>query len=393
VVQVSATIFEANGRLLMQSVMRDITERKQAEEALARERDLLYILMDNIPDRIYFKDVYSRFTRVNRAQAQALGVKDPAEVVGKTDFDFFGIELARDFYADEQEIVKSGRPLIDKVEGVKEPNGQFRWVSVTKVPILDKEGRVTGIAGISRDITERKRNEDEKAQLLEAVSWQRERLRALARRLAEVQEADRKQLAQELHDLVGRNLTALDLNLNIIHTQISGTEPVVAPIQARLAESLALGRQTAECIRDVMVNLRPPVLDDYGLLAALRWYGTKFASWAGLPVTVQGEEPIPRLAASVENALFRIAQEALTNVAKHARATEVTVRVEADDGTIRLVVVDNGVGFESPLPTELAEWHGWGLMIMHERARAVGGRCRIESRPGQGTRVTVEVAR
>jgi PAS domain S-box-containing protein len=393
VIQISATMFEANGRLLMQSVLRDVTERKQAEEALARERDLLYILMDNIPDRIYFKDVYSRFTRVNRAQAQALGVKDPAEVVGKTDFDFFGIELARDFYADEQEIVKSGRPLIDKVEGVKEPNGQFRWVSATKVPILDKDGRVTGIVGISRDITERKRIEDEGARLLEAVSQQREQLRALAGRLAEAQEAERKQLAQELHDQVGRNLTALDLNLNIIRAQMPSVSPIAAEIQTRLDETLVLVRQTAESIRNVMANLRPPVLDDYGLLAALRWYGTKFASWAGLPVTVQGEEPIPRLAASVENALFRIAQEALTNVAKHARATKVTVRVEADNGTIRLVVVDNGVGFEPPLPTELAERHGWGLMIMHERARVVGGRCRIESRPGQGTRVIVEVAR
>ena len=141
-------------------VFRDITERKRAEEALAHERDLLQALMDNIPDTIYFKDTTSRFTRINRAQAQVLGVSDPEETIGKADFDFFAPEHAQDAYADEQEIVKSGRPLIGKVERIRRANGQFRWVSATKVPIVDDEGRVTGIVGISRDITERKQAEE-----------------------------------------------------------------------------------------------------------------------------------------------------------------------------------------------------------------------------------------
>jgi two-component system sensor histidine kinase UhpB len=521
VAQVSATMFEADGRWLMQSVMRDITERKRAEEALAYERDLLHTLMDNVPDGIYFKDAASCFTRINRAQAQVLGVNDPAEAIGKTDFDFFRAELARDFHADEQEIVKSGKPLIDKVEGVEEANGRFRWVSATKVPVLDRKGRVTGIVGISRDITERKQAEealarseafnrrlveaspvgilyldaagiityenpamrrmmgvpgemqspvigvkiaevppikeagmlplferclagetiagevahyrslmgsqvdleihaaplmdawgkwdgaiviaqditgrkqveDEKARLFEALSQQREQLRALAGRLAEVQEAERKQLAQELHDLVGRNLTALDLNLNMIRAQISSASPAVASIQDCLEESLVLVEQTAECIRDVMANLRPPVLDDYGLVAALRWYGTQVASWAGLTVSVQGEEPVPRLVTSVETALFRIAQEALTNVAKHAQASEVTVLVAVEDGTTCLTVTDNGLGFEFALPAELSGRHGWGLLSMTERAEAIGGECHIESRPGLGTQVMVQVGR
>jgi two-component system sensor histidine kinase UhpB len=142
-----------------------------------------------------------------------------------------------------------------------------------------------------------------------------------------------------------------------------------------------------------MANLRPPVLDDYGLVAALRWYGTQFASWAGLTVSVQGEEPAPRLATSVETALFRIAQEALTNVAKHAQATEVTVLVAVEDGTTCLAVTDNGLGFEPTLPAELSGRYGWGLLSMTERAEAIGGQCRIESRPGLGTQVMVQVAR
>ncbi len=148
-------------KTINEQLQREIIERKRAEEALAHERDLLYALMDSIPDKIYFKDIASHFTRINRAQAQILGAKDPTEAIGKTDFDFFTAELARDTYADEQQIVRSGQPLIDKLEKVTLADGQICWVSTTKAPIVDKEGQVTGIVGISRDITERRRMEEE----------------------------------------------------------------------------------------------------------------------------------------------------------------------------------------------------------------------------------------
>ena len=134
-------------------------EQRQTEAALIHQRDLMLILMDNIPDRIDFKDAASRFTHINKAQAQVLGIGEPGEAIGKTDHDFFEPDLARRFYADEQEIVKSGQPLIDKVEESLGPDGRFRWVSTTKVPIVRK-GQVAGIVGISRDITERKQAEE-----------------------------------------------------------------------------------------------------------------------------------------------------------------------------------------------------------------------------------------
>jgi two-component system sensor histidine kinase UhpB len=141
-----------------------------------------------------------------------------------------------------------------------------------------------------------------------------------------------------------------------------------------------------------MANLRPPVLDDYGLVAALHWYGEHFTGRTGIAVAVEGEEPAPRLAAHVENALFRIAQEALTNAAKHAQATQVTVAVEAGGGNLRLAIADNGSGFDVDNTTEPNVSRGWGLLTMTERAEAVGGRCRIETGPGQGTHVIVEVS-
>jgi PAS domain S-box-containing protein len=229
------------------------------------------------------------------------------------------------------------------------------------------------------------------ARLFGSVIQQRQQLRALTARLAEAEETERRRLAQRLHDLVGRNLTALGLNLNLVQTQLS--EEAAEWVRSCLDDSLALVEETMEQVRHVMADLRPPMLDDYGLVATLQWYGGRFTSWTGIAVTVRGEEPAPRLAPPAENALFRIAQEALTNVGKHAQATQVTVTVAADDEAVRMIIADDGIGFDPARVSRPGGRQGWGLLTMTERIEAVGGRCRIESRPRQGTQVIVEVAR
>jgi two-component system sensor histidine kinase UhpB len=169
------------------------------------------------------------------------------------------------------------------------------------------------------------------------------------------------------------------------------TVPMGDAARVRLEDSLALVEQTTERIRDVMANLRSPVMDDYGLVATLQWYGRQLSARTDIDVAVQGQELVPRLASRIENALFRIAQEALTNVIKHAQATQATVTVEADGDTVRLVIADDGSGFD---PGRLKTADGrlrWGLLTMTERAEAVGGHCRIESHPQKGTQVIVEV--
>src|SRR5919112_1076827 len=145
-------------------VMRDFTEQREAQEALRRESALLHALMDNIPDAIYFKDTEGRFTRVN-SHAPYRGNKAPEEVVGKTDFDFFIEEHARAAFEDEQRVIKTGVPIIDKEEKEVYPDGSITWLSTTKVPVFDDAGRVTGIVGISRDITERKLAEESRLEL------------------------------------------------------------------------------------------------------------------------------------------------------------------------------------------------------------------------------------
>ncbi|MFP4394778.1 MAG: PAS domain S-box protein [Anaerolineales bacterium] len=142
------------------AVVQDITQRKQMAEALQHERDLLRTLIDNIPDTIYFKDTAGRFTMINQAQAEMLGLDDSEEAIGRTDFDYFTADHAQDAHEDEKQIIATGHPIDGKIERVRRADGKFRWVTITKIPIKNRQDDVVGVAGISRDITERKRAQD-----------------------------------------------------------------------------------------------------------------------------------------------------------------------------------------------------------------------------------------
>lgn len=231
----------------------------------------------------------------------------------------------------------------------------------------------------------------QQARLFRSVRENREQLRDLTVRLTEVEEAERRRLARELHDRVGQNLTALGINLNVLREQFSAETAV--KVKNLLEDSQELLEETAERIRDVMAELRPPVLDDYGLLAALRWYGKRFSQRTGIETIVQGEEMTPRLSPAIEMALFAIAQEALTNVARHAQAVGVAVTLKGVAKGARLTIADDGVGFDPKVIHRPGERRGWGLITMRERAEAIGGHLQLEGAPGKGTMVVVEVTR
>jgi PAS domain S-box-containing protein len=151
-------------------VNEELEQRVQERtKELAHEQMLLKMLMDNIPDTIYFKDSQSRFTRINQAQSKVLGVQSPEQAVGKTDSDFFTPEHAQAALADERRILESGQGLISKTERIRRNDGQFRWVTATKVPLRDGGGNVVGLVGISRDVTERVKAEHLMGNLVESL--------------------------------------------------------------------------------------------------------------------------------------------------------------------------------------------------------------------------------
>ena len=210
-------------------------------------------------------------------------------------------------------------------------------------------------------------------------------LRRLLWRLNGAQEGERRRLAAELHDIVGQNLAALSSEIALIRNRI---EPTVERWLAdRLANASMLARQSVDAVRIVMAQLRPPGLDELGLPAALRWHAEAFQARTSIATTLELDETLPRPAASLEDTLLRIYVEALNNVSKHSMARSVYVRLQRREGRIVLEIADDGSGFDPQTAAPRDEISGWGLMIMKERALAAGAELRIESSPGNGTRV------
>ena len=368
------------------AIQRDITQRKQALEALEKAHAFQQLIIDGVGDPLMVIESDYQVAVANRAaQEFSFGEVESArplrcyQMSHHQEVPCDGIEHPCPL----QKVRESGQP-VTVIHQHYQANGEQRFVEVVASPLRNTDGSIRGIIESMRDITEHRRAEETSIKYAD-------RLRALAAKLAEIEDAERQRLARELHDQVGQNLTALGINLNIIRMQIP--EDILEIISFHLEDSFSLVDQTAERIRDVMADLRPPVLDDYGLVAALRWYGEKVSHRIDIPITVKGEEPDPRMNTRVENALFRITQEALTNVAKHSQASNVKISVDMVGDILRLSVSDDGKGFDPLHVSETSGAHGWGLLSITERAEAVGGQVRIVSSPNQGAAVTVDVPR
>jgi PAS domain S-box-containing protein len=228
------------------------------------------------------------------------------------------------------------------------------------------------------------------ALLLKRANEQHEQLRALSTRLVQVQETERRALTTELHDRVGQNLTGLSILLQNIKALLS--DEIAKSLGAEFDDAQVLVQDTTRHIRDIMAELYLPELEDHGLAAALETYADRVASRANLDLVVDLPEPPLRLSSDVRVALFRAAQEAISNVLKHADATQLEISLQRENGRVRLRVEDNGRGFE-PSPESPNETLSWGLRIMRERIESIGGKVWIESKPGEGTRVTFEIER
>ena len=217
----------------------------------------------------------------------------------------------------------------------------------------------------------------------ETLQTRDDKLQLLSRRLVESQETERRHIARELHDEVGQTLTVAEMNLQVL-VQSSRA----APRTGRLKESLQAVERVLEQVRDLSLNLRPSMLDDLGLEPALRWYTKRQASLAGLDAEFRADALESRLDPLIETACFRVAQEALTNVVRHARARAVAVEMRKQDGGLHLFVRDDGVGFDvAALREQAVLGASLGLLSMEERATLTDGGFACKSAPGQGTEV------
>ncbi len=273
------------------------------------------------------------------------------------------------FYLHCRRLRETRQPQVCEVRMVRQDGTSF-WANLEAAPADARDAGTPGLRVIISDITERR-------QLLEQA-------RGLMARLADAQETERRALAHELHDSLGQNLSALGVTLTLARNLLAEGQPAL--MGPRLDDALKLVEALTAHTRDLMFELQPPTLEDFGLFAALRWFVAQFARRTDLAIEVEGRDLSPRPAIAVEIALFRIAQEALTNASKHAPGSRVTVRLDRTSDQICLLIADDGWGFDPDAPRHQASW---GLMTMRERAEAIGGQFTLATTPGRGTQVQV----
>lgn len=376
--EVTAASFLYAGRPAAQVVARDIGERKNADRLLRQSEQRFQRFMENAPANAWINDSQGRFIYGNSPFLHTCG-KSLHDVLGRTSADVWPAEAAKRLREQDEQVLRTGEPA-QGVVSVPDADGKdTRWL-VVKFPLPDPTGAV-GVAGMAIDITER-------VSAVARLRESRKRIRNLLNRLVAVQEAERRRLAGELHDLIGQKITALGIELNALRHELP-IEPGDA-LDSRLDSLTCLLEETVDEIRRLMKDLRPAVLDEHGLLPALHWYARQFESHTGMRASVAGAELHPRPAPGVELALFRIVQEALANAAKHSRASRVEIFVERSAASLRVTVEDDGVGFCEPEAPTAGAQSGWGLPAMHERAEVLGGKLRVES-PGAGARIVVEI--
>jgi len=272
------------------------------------------------------------------------------------------------------DLAEMGRGAAVEMEyRIRRPDGTLRWISSRGYLLQDGSGNLTGVAS---DITARKHAEETR--------------KKYARRLILLEEDLRKRISAELHDDIGQVLAALSLNLGNIGNYLP--EEAGKELRSRLEESQLLTKEASRSVRHLMGELRPLLLDDFGLAEAIRLHAGQFANRTGMNVAFQVDPGFPRLSARKEIALFRIIQEALHNASKHAEGTKVTVLLCSEKGAARLFITDDGRGFVPREVTSQPTGHGWGITIMRERAELVGGKFRLDTAPGDGTTIVVEVA-
>jgi PAS domain S-box-containing protein len=346
------------------------------------------LLVDHVVDyAIFLLDPSGRIVSWNTG-AQRIKGYAAAEAIGRH-FSMFYSLTDRTLGVPAALLARAERDGRAEQEGwrIRKDGSRF-WADVVITALRAPGGTLRGFAKVTRNMTERRESEESLREQRALLTKAAGDLLALTRRLVEAEEAERRRLARELHDRVGQTLSALGLNLNAALATLGADAS--GPIHERLIDSLALVESTAQTIEQVMADLRPPLLEEYGLGAALQRHADDFARRTGVAVAFDdsAKEGARSLRLEVAVGLFRIAQEALNNVAKHAAAKQVRMALSLQGLDAVLSIIDDGRGFDL---AAAARQQRWGMRTMRERAEAAGGRIDVASAPGKGTSVVASV--
>lgn len=353
----------------LMGVTRDVTERRKMEESLRDSERRYRLLAENITDVIWVSDMELNRSYVSPSAKSLQGYENTEELpqnvrdlLTPSSFDLARKVFARELALEKKRKKNAYRSWTIQLE-LRRRDGSTVWTEDRITFLRDRAGKPIGFLGVTRDISERKLAEDA--------------LRALSRRLVEVQEMERRQIARELHDHIGQELTGLKLFLEMV----SRLPP--QQVKAKLSDAQVSINELVTQVQDLSLDLRPAMLDDLGLVPALLWHFERLTTQTGVRVAFKHRGIQRRFAPEIETAVYRIVQEGLTNVARHAGVGEATVRLLLNRGVLGVYIEDEGIGFDTD--AAFARGTSSGLTGMQERATLLGGHFEIISALGAGT--------
>jgi PAS domain S-box-containing protein len=372
-VEVGTSTFIHEGETLFLTVVRDITERKKIEQALIQKESELRSVLESSPETIIRYDIKGRMAYLNEKLQNNLGVAS-SEVMGKSPHEVWTDGRFDKLVQTVFQVMETKQEAITEVKRVV--NGETKIQEILFAPEWNACGEINGVIGFGRDITEVRRIE-------KAIEDSRVQMRGLMAHRERAREEERKLIAREVHDELGQILSGLQLNIALVADKCAAYSEA---LREHFQESAILINQAIGVARNVASTLRPVELD-MGIAPSLEWLVNRFATYTGIKCEVQVEELDHELGEASSVAFFRIVQESLTNVARHAKATmlSITLKQEGDDSVLK--VCDNGVGFDM----NEKKTNSFGLIGMQERVFLLGGSFSMHSRPGNGTEVVVRL--
>jgi PAS domain S-box-containing protein len=366
-----------DGRIV--AIARNITERIKTEQAIRNSEETRRLIMNSAMDAIIVMNTEGRVTSWNPQAERIFGWKEK-EVVGKMLSDtIIPDHLKEKHKRGLANYLQTGKgPLLNKLIELTAVNRHGKEFPV-ELSIVDiKQGGEIFFCGFIRDISGRKQAEEKLKQSFEDI-------RRLASHLEKVREEERINIAREIHDELGQQLTVLKMDISWLSKKLTDNDP---GIRQKIQELLKVIDHTVNTVRRISTELRPSILDDLGLVAALEWQSQEFKNHSGIKTKFVSKVDEVKIPVSVATTLFRIFQESLTNVARHAGATSVEAVLSMEKEKIRMTITDDGKGFYTD---RIENKKTLGILGMRERATLMGGEYKIISTPGKGTQIQVTV--
>jgi PAS domain S-box-containing protein len=367
-----------DGQKITLSVIKEISNRKRSEIELRESEYKFKMLFNNANDAVFVtrlspEKTYGDFIEVNEIACKRLGYSkeeflllSPSAIISQKSIDDFNLQMER--------LLIEGHIIHDTIHKAKDK----RLINVEVNSHLFLFNDHLTVLSIARDITERKRTE-------EKLRRSSKLLRDLSTHLQSVREEERSVIAREIHDELGQVLTALKIQISLIANKLNDEQGL---LKENINSLLHLIDMSVESVQRISSQLRPGILDELGLIAAIEWQVEEFIKLTNINCTVLLPNDELHLDANKSTAVFRIFQEALTNIARHSEADKVSISLTFDQSNLNLEIKDNGKGITQE---QIKDFRSLGLHGMQERAMVFGGRVYVEGFPGKGSTVKVEI--